>query len=670
MFQPAAIRLNRKGKEKMSKNKHPTGRQERNFMGASIRAASDGESDRRFLLSFSSEEPYARWFGTEILSHAEGSVDLARLNGLGTVLFNHDRNAVVGRIVNAHIANGRGEAEIEFDTDDQSEVVRRKVEGGSLKGVSVGYAVNNWETVEAGAVSTDGRFTGPCEIATKWEPLEISIVSVPADATVGVGREMEEFREKLQEEEKNMDEKTKTPQEQAPVGNTAHSVDEAAVREEAEKTERARGAEIYAICREWDMKPEEFIKSGAGADEVRQAALEKVAEKRGTTEPISVRKIEDEKDKYMRAVPDALMLRGQVAVEKPAEGAAELRGMGLRSLMRDALVRLDGLDSSEVLRMSDDSLMRQFFTPTSLIPSIFDQTIEKSYRAGYNTLPATFELWTAEGTLSDFKSTHYQYRANAAGEFLLVPEGGELKHDIPKDEMTPTRKLSTFGRQFTMSREAFINDDIGYLTTIPSRYAASAKRTLNAQVYQLLAGNATIYDGVQLFDAAHGNVAASAGALSVGTLMEAIKAMRTQKNSDGQMIGASPRYLIVPVGLEMYARMLLTAPTIRTGAWVAAGSQVEMNNPLPSYGIQVVGEPELDARLATGEQYAWFLTSDPATVDTVQVDYLNGNKYPVFRRMEKPGQLGFIWDIYLDWGVNVLDYVGMYKNAGAAPSDI
>ena len=67
-----------------------------------------------------------------------------------------------------------------------------KVANGTLKGVSVGYVIDNYEVVEKGKTSTDGRFEGPCYIARKWTPLEISIVSIPADSTVGVGRAFEE----------------------------------------------------------------------------------------------------------------------------------------------------------------------------------------------------------------------------------------------------------------------------------------------------------------------------------------------------------------------------------------------------------------------------------------------------------------------------------------------
>ena len=156
-----------------------------------IRALEGEENNRKFTLSFSSEEPYTRWFGPEILDHADGAIDLSRLSEMGVVLFNHDRDKVMGKITRAWIEDNRGCAEIEFDTDERAEVIRQKVESGTLKGVSVGYSVDSWEEVMPGKVSADGRFTGPCSIARKWTPLEISIVSVPADSTVGVGREME-----------------------------------------------------------------------------------------------------------------------------------------------------------------------------------------------------------------------------------------------------------------------------------------------------------------------------------------------------------------------------------------------------------------------------------------------------------------------------------------------
>lgn len=160
-------------------------------MGAVLARADGQENSRRRTVSFSSETPYMRWFGPEILDHSEDAANLTRLNEVGVLLFNHDVDYVVGRVLRAWIEDRRGMAEVEFDTDEDAEKIFGKVECGTLKTTSVRYSVDNWEEVAAGKQSEDGRFTGPCSIAKRWTPLEISIVSIPADATVGVGRSEE-----------------------------------------------------------------------------------------------------------------------------------------------------------------------------------------------------------------------------------------------------------------------------------------------------------------------------------------------------------------------------------------------------------------------------------------------------------------------------------------------
>ena len=156
------------------------------------------EEKRTVELSFSSEQPYNRWFGVEILSHDESAVDLQRLLDVGTVLFSHGRDSKFGRMPVALIEKAwidtekrKAKALVNFDDDEDSEKVFKKVKKGLLKGVSVGYAVSSWEEVAAGKTSSNGRFTGPCYIALKWEPLEISIEPTPADPSVGVGRSVE-----------------------------------------------------------------------------------------------------------------------------------------------------------------------------------------------------------------------------------------------------------------------------------------------------------------------------------------------------------------------------------------------------------------------------------------------------------------------------------------------
>ena len=68
----------------------------------------------------------------------------------------------------------------------------RSIKNGTLKAVSVGYRVDSWEEVMVNKTSADGRFKGPVDIARKWTPYEVSIVSIPADPTVGIGRALEE----------------------------------------------------------------------------------------------------------------------------------------------------------------------------------------------------------------------------------------------------------------------------------------------------------------------------------------------------------------------------------------------------------------------------------------------------------------------------------------------
>lgn len=161
----------------------------------SIRAMEGEGNGRKFILSFSSEEPYERWWGTEILDHSEGAVDLTRLNEIGVLLYNHNRDRVIGKVNRAWIENLRGMAEVEFDSDEDADLIYQKVKSGTLKTTSVGYQIDSWEEVMPNKQSADGRFTGPADIARKWTPYEISIVSVPADPTVGVGRELEDETE-------------------------------------------------------------------------------------------------------------------------------------------------------------------------------------------------------------------------------------------------------------------------------------------------------------------------------------------------------------------------------------------------------------------------------------------------------------------------------------------
>lgn len=150
------------------------------------RAALDKES-RSVQVSFSSETPVRRWYGNEYLLHGDGNVNLSRLRSMGSALMNHNPEVIVGRVSEAKIDGKRGIATIIFDDDDDGNRAMRKVESGSLRGVSVGYGIEKYREVREGE-EWEG-IKGPAYIAMRWTPYEISLTPIPADHTVGVGRD-------------------------------------------------------------------------------------------------------------------------------------------------------------------------------------------------------------------------------------------------------------------------------------------------------------------------------------------------------------------------------------------------------------------------------------------------------------------------------------------------
>lgn len=636
-----------------------------------IRALEGAENDRKFEISFSSEEPYTRWFGPEILDHSGNAVDLSRLNEIGVVLFNHDRDVVLGKINRAWIEDGRGKAEIEFDTDETAETIRQKVASGTLKGVSVGYSVGVWEDVEAGQMSSDGRFQGPCSIAKRWMPYEVSIVSVPADATVGVGRELDaEYQtHETREAEAEQIEKNNSTKEEKQMENTntapATSVDTEAVAQRAAEAERARITGITAMCRDFGIDADPFVKDAEMTEDKCRAAILEQLKERKAPKATGVKVTEDEGDKFRAAAVDALQMRSGSVVANPAAGANELRSMSLRDLASECLVRFGGKTDSEVRRMSADDLyvemQRQYFNPTAAFPAILDETIRKNIVQLYQAVPTTFQEWCTKGSVSDFKPTPDHNYIIGGGSFEKVPENGELKQSKPSTELLPTRKVDTYGTQFTMSRQAFVNDDIGFLSNVPGVYAAAAKRKINRQVYELLFNNsATIFDGKVLFCSDHGNHDTTGAAPTLSTINKLMLKMQAQKDPFGEAINVAPRMLVLPIGYGLDVDTILHSTSITTGESNNTGY-----NPMANKGLTYVEDAEINA-LAGSNAAPWFLVANPMTAKSIQVDYLNGQEVPNIRRSEVPGRLGFVWDIFLDWGITVVDYRGIARNNGLA----
>ena len=233
---------------------------------------------RTVEVAFSSEEPVERWFGDEVLSHAAGAVDLSRLNDGGAVLFNHDWDDQIGVIERAWVdADRRGRALVRFGNGAKAAEKFQDVQDGILRHISVGYSIVNFEE----EVSDDNRtFT-----ATRWQPYEISFVTVPADPTVGVGRSAEPFIKNPvnptpEKGNRNMD-KNQIP---AAAETPAAAIPAAAVTdtnntaERGMQNERARVSELLAIGRSYAAhggieEAEKVIKEGGSEAQLRAAIM-------------------------------------------------------------------------------------------------------------------------------------------------------------------------------------------------------------------------------------------------------------------------------------------------------------------------------------------------------------------------------------------------------------
>ncbi len=594
----------------------------------------DGDGNERVVeLSFSSEEPYERWFGIEVLSHQEGAVDLTRLNEIGVLLFNHDRNQVIGQILSAELDSkaGRCIATVRFDTDEESEKVYQKVQSGTLKGVSVGYAVNEFSVEKAAGEDKPDIYT-----ATKWMPYEISIVSIPADATVGVGRSMEDIyygaKPKAKKEEKSMGENNPT--------NINEPIDVETQTRTAVELERKRIDDIMTACRTFGVDAEEFIRSGISVEEANKKILQKLAEERKASN-VTVQM--DESDKFRAAAIDGLAMRCGLAVEKPAAGADDFRGKRMLSLAAECLER-GGMSNARDL--DENSLVREALTGTGQFAGILSNVANKSMAQSYQTAPTTFQIWTGRGSNSDFKNAT-RYRLSEAEELVKMTENGEFTN-AEITEASVTTSVATYGRSFSITRQALINDDLGALSTIPAKYGAAAKRMINKMVYEVLTSNPTI-EGAALFDAKHGNVG------TAGITVEGIAALKSQMarqtNIGGkEALNIQPAYIIVPPELEITAAQLISSAVDPTKANATP-------NPFANR-LSVVCDPALT------DTKAWYLAAAAGYCPTIEVTYLNGNETPFMESAVQFDTLGIKWRIYQDVGVNLLDFRGLQRSTG------
>ena len=644
--------------------------------------------------SLSSESPVDRFFGREILVHDSDAVDLSRAGDGLPLLWNHNTDEPIGVVERIKIKDGKLRGVLRFSNNKKAIEVFNDVRDGFLKNISIGYQVNKFEEQ---ANSNDIRVTG-------WTLLESSVVTVPADASVGINRSLSGVNE--------MADENHTPA--VEVGTTDHSgagnepvtpirqIDTNAVRAKAVLDERNRLKEIDGIFANpivprdsvYDGIRAQALNEGWSADQTRKIVMETLG---GEAEPASnqgtvpdgvqvfgvasraqpaaspayqprplgagVRMGEDQTEKFRNGFTEAMLVKAGVLTDRKSIDGARAGGfVGKRLIvLAGDYCRMHGINTQA---MDDDAVAFRALTyraagqTTSDFTNILANVANKSLLKGWEEAPETWQTWTRRGTLPDFKTAEISGLSGFTG-LDEVPEDGDITYGKFTDRKE-TIKLVSYAKKYRITRKLIINDDLRALSAIPRAMGRAGNRKVGDITYALLNGTGPTLnqDSTALFDTStHKNYVAAATAPTVATLDTASVAMAKQTDPNtSAVLNIQPRFLMVPKSLEQTARVLMAATYDPAGT---AGT-------LPPNTFSNRYEIITDARL-DGQTYgtaAWYLLADPNVFDTFEVAFLNGMAEPYMRENEEWDGQGTSYLVGVDFGVSALDFRAVHKYRG------
>lgn len=574
------------------------------------------------------------WF--EELSLAPGSVRLERLNGGAPVLKNHnarDLSNVIGVVERAWVENGEGRATVRFSEREDVQPIIQDIQSGILRSVSVGYKVHRFEEVQVGENET-AVFR-----AVDWEPLEISVVTIPADATAGFRAEELKEQPAAHQEREQMDIETKKPE---------PKVDIELVRKEAIEAERARSVGIMEAVRKAKLEESfahEMIAAGVSIDEARAKVIDKLAEAAPAINPtVRVSSGTDERDNLLAGAESALLNRFNGAKYALEERGKKFYG---RSLVETARIFVEA-KGEKTEGMSPGRIAERALHSSTDFPILLANVANKVLKAEYAEVPATYSPIVREAELPDYKEkTILEMTGKLKMESLL--EGGEYRRGT-FGEGKDSYSLADYGKLIGVTRKTIINDDLNVFSRVPGLFGRACRDLEQDLVWEIIGANGVIGDGKALFHAAHGNLG-TAAPISIESMSAARKAMRTQKDPAGNLVALRAQYLIVPAALETKAQQFLaqTSPQINSEVNPFAGS------------LQIIVEPRLDAYSET----AWYLAASPSTIDGIEVGYLAGERGPQMASREGFEIEGMEIKCRLTVAVKCWNHRGFYKNPGA-----
>jgi HK97 family phage prohead protease len=631
--------------------------------------------ERTVTASLSSEQPVERWFGNEVLVHNKAAIDASRAESGLPLLLNHDHGAPIGLVKDLRLEDGRLRGTLHFH--QHTETARSAwdmVREGWLKGVSIGYQIKRWvEDAKSDLVRV-----------TDWTLLEASVVSVPADATVGINRSMENDTMAID----GNDTVTETGGGSVVDLVRVHEKGKQVGQQEGAKLERQRIASINdAFARrsvprtsQFEALKDEAVAGGWSVERANAAILDLMAQ---DSEPaVDHRSISDtatapksrempraemRRDSYdsvKEGVELAILVRSQLATPEQRKKLADYGygGFTLAELGREVLegsgIRVRVTDKRALAGM----VLGRAGHGSSDFTDILANIATKAVMRGWEEAPETWNIWTRIIGLPDFKQAKIVGLSNFS-DLAEVPEQAEYTHGTMSD-ISEAIQLKTYGRLFTISRQAIINDDTSSFTAIPRAMARAASRMIGDLAYDVLKNgtSATLdQDSTALFDAStHKNYVTSGAAPSVTTLNAGFTAMAVQTDpSGGSFLNIAPRYLIVPRAIEN------TATTLVAATYDPAGTAGTLT-PNPFQGrLTVVADARLDdTTWTTHAGKGWFLAADQNVWDTVVVATLNGETAPYLEEQQGFSADGVTYKVRIDAAAEPLDFRTLYFNDG------
>lgn len=603
----------------------------------------------------------------EELTVSSDAVDLERLNKGAPLLSDHDGtiNSTIGVVERAWLDGDEGRAVVRFSERDEVNPIFEDVKSGILRNISVGYKVGSY-TVER----KDDEM--PIYRATDWTPMELSLVAIPADSGAQIRSAKEDANNKITVNLRGdttmadtVEKETEKASESVSVKEITtekreQPVDNSALIREAQEAERKRSAEIRKfgkVSKANEETIQRFIDEGTDLATAKDAMMEEWSmrvDAETSRADVSATVSVDEKDKRDEARVNVLLAHaGKLPQEKRSEALQgnPFNGFSLFDFANDSAQRA-GVDTVGMNRM--DIVGRAFTQSTSDFPVLLENTMHKTLQGSYQTAADTWRSFCKTGSVSDFRVWN-RYKTGSLGNLDGLTELGEFQNKAIPDGEKETIQAETKGNLINISRQTIINDDLGAFIGLTNDLGRAAARTIEAAVYAKLAANPVMGDGVQLFHADHGNLAASGAAPSVATIDAAATAMALQMDISGN------DYLDLEPQLALLHRAL-------KGAFIEVvnaefNDEATKNQRKPNSVRGIVSDIVASPRLGTTTE--WYLFANPAIAPVLEVVFLNGNDTPYLEMQEGFTVDGMRYKVRLDFGVGVNDYRGVYKNAGA-----